>query len=306
MKIAASFLVFLTGIVHVYASAGPPPFTNGSPLVSGVDGSYQATARGRNLTGVFRFTYANGVQTSSPQLPTGNTVSNLLTDPYNDYVFFVEGKVYRGLVQANVNVGSVAGVLDNGAFNVLGADSFTSTRTVSPSPTVSPTATPPVSPTPTPTVTPTVTPTPDGTATPTPDGTATPTPDGTATPTPDGTATPTPDGTATPTPDGTATPTPTVTPTATPTVTPTVTPTQPPLVITSNEFLSGFFNGSIDQNSPYAAFHGRGEVTITGTAPVNDSDDSFATAQLFTRKFKFRGVRNATGTTTTTTTTTSS
>jgi hypothetical protein len=54
MKIAASFLVFLTGIVHVYASAGPPPFTNGSPLVSGVDGSYQATARGRNLTGVFR------------------------------------------------------------------------------------------------------------------------------------------------------------------------------------------------------------------------------------------------------------
>jgi hypothetical protein len=290
MKNAASFLVFLTGIVHVYPSAGPPPFTNGSPLVSGVDGSYQATARGRNLTGVFRFTYANGVQTSSPQLPTGNTVSNLLTDPYNDYVFFVEGKVYRGLVQANVNVGSVAGVLDNGAFNVLGADSFTSTPTVSPSPTVSPTATPPVSPTPTPTVTPT----------------ATPTPDGTATPTPDGTATPTPDGTATPTPDGTATPTPTVTPTATPTVTPTVTPTQPPLVITSNEFLSGFFNGSIDQNSPYAAFHGRGEVTITGTAPVNDSDDSFATAQLFTRKFKFRGVRNATGTTTTTTTTTSS
>ena len=85
MKIAASFLVFLTGIVHVYASAGPPPFTNGSPLVSGVDGSYQATARGRNLTGVFRFTYANVVQTSSPRLPTGNTVPNLLTDPYNSF-----------------------------------------------------------------------------------------------------------------------------------------------------------------------------------------------------------------------------
>ena len=73
MKIAASFLVLLLGVVHVHASAGPPPFTNGSPLVSGVDGSYQATARGRNLTGVFRFTYANGVQTSSPRLPTGNT-----------------------------------------------------------------------------------------------------------------------------------------------------------------------------------------------------------------------------------------
>ena len=261
MKIAASFLVFLTGIVHVYASAGPPPFTNGSPLVSGVDGSYQATARGRNLTGVFRFTYANGVQTSSPQLPTGNTVPNLLTDPYNDYVFFVEGKVYRGLVQANVNVSSVAGVLDNGAFNVLGADLPTPTPTVSPtaspSPTVSPTASP------SPTVSPTASPSP------------------------------------------TVSPIASPSPAVSPTVTPTPAPTQSPLVIASNQFLSGFFNGSIDQNSPYAAFHGRGEVTITGTAPVDDSGDSFATVQLFTRKFKFRGVRNATGTTTSSTTTSS-
>ena len=185
MKIAASFLVFLTGIVHVYASAGPPPFTNGSPLVSGVDGFYQATARGRNLTGVFRFTYANGVQTSSPQLPTGNTVPNLLTDPYNDYVFFVEGKVYRGLVQANVNVGSVAGVLDNGAFNVLGTESSTSTPTptvsptASPSPSVSPTASPSptVSPTasPSPTVSPTASPSPTVSPTASPSPTVSPT-----------------------------------------------------------------------------------------------------------------------------------
>ena len=67
-----------------------------SPLVSGVDGSYQATARGKNRTGVFRFMYANGVQTSNPQLPTATTVPNLLTDPYNDYVFFAEGKVIEG------------------------------------------------------------------------------------------------------------------------------------------------------------------------------------------------------------------
>jgi len=74
-----------------------------------------------------------------------------LTDPYNDYVFFVEGKVYRGLVQANVNVSSVAGVLDNGGFDVLGADVPTPTPTVSPtaspSPTVSPTMTPAPAPT---------------------------------------------------------------------------------------------------------------------------------------------------------------
>jgi hypothetical protein len=63
MKIAASLLILIAFVAYVQASAGPPPFTNGSPLVSGVDGSYQATARGKNLTGVFRFTYANGVQT---------------------------------------------------------------------------------------------------------------------------------------------------------------------------------------------------------------------------------------------------
>ena len=182
MKIAASFLVLLVAIVHVQASAGPPPFTNGSPLVSGVDGSYQATARGRNLTGVFRFTYVNGVQTSNPQLPTGTTVPNLLTDPYNDYVFFVEGRVYRGLVQANVNVGSVAGVLDNGAFNVLGSElptptpavSPTATPTISPTPTVSPTATPIVSPTASPIVSPTASPTVSPTASPTVSPTASP------------------------------------------------------------------------------------------------------------------------------------
>jgi hypothetical protein len=298
MKIAASFLVFFTGIVHVYASAGPPPFTNGSPLVSGVDGSYQATARGKNLTGVFRFTYANGVQTSSPQLPTGNTVANLLTDPYNDYVFFVEGKVYRGLVQANVNVGSVAGVLDNGAFNVLGANSViptptaTVSPTASPSPTVSPTASP------SPTVSPTASPSPTVSPTASPSPTVSPT----ASPSPTVSPTASPSPTVSPTVSPTATPSPTVSPT----VTPTSSPTQPPLIIAGKEFLSGFFNGSIDQNSPYAAFHGRGEVTITGTAPIDDSGDSFATAELFTRKFKFRGVRNATGTTAATSTTTSS
>ena len=125
------------------------------PLVSGVDGSYQATARGRNLTGVFRFNYAAGRQTSNPQLPTG-TVASLLTDPYNDYVFFVEGRVYRGLVQANINVDSVAGVLDNGGANVpnFGGES-SSAPTPSPSATASPS--PGTSPSPTPSTPQTVT-----------------------------------------------------------------------------------------------------------------------------------------------------
>lgn len=116
MKFA--FSLFALALTVTFAQAGgfggPPPFTNGSPLVSGVDGSYQATARGRNLTGVFRFTYSGGRQTSAPTL----SANGVLSDPYNDYVFFVEGYSYRGLTQANVNDGSVSGVLDNGAANV--------------------------------------------------------------------------------------------------------------------------------------------------------------------------------------------
>jgi hypothetical protein len=236
MKTLAASLVLLCVVqISALASARPPPFTNGSPLVTGVDGMYQATARGRNLTGVFRFTYVNGSQTSNPQLPTGNTVAGLLTDPYNDYVFFVEGLVFRGLVQANINVGSVAGVLDNGSANVAVFGD-----------------------------------------------------------------------------------------------------TAGGLGITS--FISGFFNGSIDQTSPYAFFRGNGEVTVnsqvdvvvtpaiiieeqqlvegTGTGP--DNPPVFNTVPQVVQeevteprivpisvvKFKFSGVRNATGTFSSSTSTT--
>jgi hypothetical protein len=199
MKILAALLILIVASEYLHASAGPPPFTNGSPLVSGVDGFYQATARGKNLTGVFRFTYANGIQTSSPQLPTGNTVPNLLTDPYNDYVFFVEGLVYRGLVQANINVESIAGVLDNGSANVpVFADMAGGLGILS--------------------------------------------------------------------------------------------------------FMNGFFVGCMDQNSPYACFSGKGEVTVTDATPSEDGDFIFSGSSQV--KFKFRGVRNATGTTTLSTTTT--
>jgi hypothetical protein len=64
--------------------------------------------------------------------------------------------------------------------------------------------------------------------------------------------------------------------------------------------MNGFFHGTIDQNSPYASFYGKGEVTVTGFLPT--ADGGFVTTGFFERKFRFCGVRNATGTTTTTTT----
>jgi hypothetical protein len=244
MKILAALLVLVLASQYLHASAGSPPFKNGSPLVSGVDGKYQATARGKNLTGVFRFTYANGSQTSSPQLPTGNSVPDLLTDPYNDYVFFVRGQVYRGLVQANINVGSVAGVLDNGAAGLFNGGSLSPSSTTTAAPTASPTASP------------------------------------------------------------------TATPTASPT--PQTTSSTQTSAVNNQLFMSGFFNGCIDQNSPFACFSGRGEVTVNVviqnpvptsdvTSPVFNANQVVRTVSVV--KFKFHGVRNATGTFTSTTAT---
>ena len=88
---------------HAGSFGGPPPFSNGSPLVTGVDGTYQAAARGTNVSGVFRFAYSNGSQTSSSSA--------------NSWVFFVAGQALRGQVTAAINTKTISGVLDSGSAN---------------------------------------------------------------------------------------------------------------------------------------------------------------------------------------------
>jgi hypothetical protein len=83
---------------------GPGPWSDQSPLQSGIDGSYQATARGINLTGVFRFAYQNNVQ--SP------------VSTANQYSFFVDGQVVTGGVTAAINGKNLAGVLGGQDFTV--------------------------------------------------------------------------------------------------------------------------------------------------------------------------------------------
>lgn len=78
---------------------GPAAFRNGSPLVTGVDGTYQATARAENVTGIFRFAYSGGSQTSN-QLQ-------------NSWIFFVNGQIQRGGVVANIDNSSLDGILDS-------------------------------------------------------------------------------------------------------------------------------------------------------------------------------------------------
>ena len=92
------------GVSYAGSFGGPGPFNNLSPLQSGIDGSYQATARGENLTGVIRFAYESGVQT---QIPGANT-----------YVFFVNGNVVSGNVTASITGKDLAGVLGGQDFQV--------------------------------------------------------------------------------------------------------------------------------------------------------------------------------------------
>jgi hypothetical protein len=102
MKAALSLLIFAATINLARAGdfAGPPPFTNESPLQSGTDGTYQAIAEGVNLTGVFSFVISGGIQTSD-QSPI-----------INGWVFFVDGNLFQGSVVAAISEDDVAGVLN--------------------------------------------------------------------------------------------------------------------------------------------------------------------------------------------------
>ena len=83
---------------------------------------YQATARGRNLTGVFRFSLREMSRKIHGSQPATRRDPNLLTDPYNNYVFLrPKERSIDTLVQANVNVRGVT-TCGDGGFNVLGAE----------------------------------------------------------------------------------------------------------------------------------------------------------------------------------------
>jgi hypothetical protein len=101
-----ALVLFLAATTVSFAGSfgGPGPWSDQSPLQSGIDGSYQATARGVNLTGVFRFAYQNNVQ--SP------------VSTANQYTFFVNGQVVTGGVTAAINGKNLAGVLGGQDFTV--------------------------------------------------------------------------------------------------------------------------------------------------------------------------------------------
>ena len=96
LLLSFSFVLSST-LSHAGNMFGPAAFRNGSPLVSGVDGTYQATARASNITGIFRFAYSGGSQTT--------------TQRQNNWIFFREGQVIRGDVEASIDESSLTGIL---------------------------------------------------------------------------------------------------------------------------------------------------------------------------------------------------
>jgi hypothetical protein len=99
MKRSISFLLLAFTVATAQAGSfgGPPPFTNGSPLTTGVAGTYQASARGSGISGIIRFSYAS----------TGNPSATGL----NDYIFFVNGTIVTGTTEAAIMDADLMGVL---------------------------------------------------------------------------------------------------------------------------------------------------------------------------------------------------
>ncbi len=109
-------ILSLTLSAHAGNMFGPAPFRNGSPLVSGVDGTYQATARAENVTGIFRFAYSGGSQTS-------NQIQN-------SWIFFVAGRIQRGGVVANIDDSSIDGILDSQGIGLASSNAAQSNNSI--------------------------------------------------------------------------------------------------------------------------------------------------------------------------------
>lgn len=107
-----SFAILLASLaiatVHAGSFGGPPPFSNGSPLQTGIDGSYQASARGKNLSGVIKFAISKGIQSFG-----GNSslTSDVIQRGSNSWAIFYEGRLYKGLTEADIADSNITGIL---------------------------------------------------------------------------------------------------------------------------------------------------------------------------------------------------
>lgn len=100
MQLLPTSIILALSVITASAGSlfGPPPFTNGSPLPTGVQGSYQASAVGRGIIGIIRFAYGEEGNPSA----LGN----------NNYIFFVNGTIVTGTTDAAIMTNNLYGVLN--------------------------------------------------------------------------------------------------------------------------------------------------------------------------------------------------
>ena len=141
MKILCLPCWFSSWHPNAFTPAKParPPFTNGSPLVSGVD--WQATRQRReaeNLTGVLQcLPMPAAARRAVPSCPPGNTVAESAHRTLTTTMYFRgRARVYRGTrAGQHQRRVSVAGVLDNGAAGLFnGGSNYRPVRSTTASP----------------------------------------------------------------------------------------------------------------------------------------------------------------------------
>ena len=104
-SIALLMLAFTAATAHAGSFGGPTSLN--SSLDTTAEGTYQATVRARNLSGILRFAYNSN-----------NNPVNTSTNP-SAYVFFIDGMLVAGTVDAAIMSSKIAGILEGGTVAVV-------------------------------------------------------------------------------------------------------------------------------------------------------------------------------------------
>ncbi|MEI8312958.1 MAG: hypothetical protein WCH98_19605 [Verrucomicrobiota bacterium] len=102
MKRSLASLLAILSVVTAHAGSFGGPTSLNTSTQTGAVGTYQATARGKGLSGIFRFNYnSNG----NPVATTANP---------STYVFFIDGMLVTGTVDASLMSSKIAGIFESG------------------------------------------------------------------------------------------------------------------------------------------------------------------------------------------------
>ena len=105
-SITLLLLAFTAATAHAGSFGGPTSLNTSTQ--TGAVGVYQATVRGNSLAGIVQFAYnTDGNPTSSTVFPS-------------TYVFFIDGMIFKGTVDASIQSSKISSILENGTVSPAG------------------------------------------------------------------------------------------------------------------------------------------------------------------------------------------